>query len=354
MKKTKILEIEPISPNKEKIFEAASILRNGGLIAFPTETVYGLAAITTDDLAVEKLRMIKKRDTKEKKFSICVHDLKQVEQFPVHIEPLGYKLIKRFWPGPLTLVFPVLNTKEMIGFRMPEHVVAQLLLKEVDVPVFAPSANFAGEKSPICAEDVLKSLTGRIDAIIDSGPTKWAKSSTVCQVYKNDYLILRQGVVRKEVIHAVSKIKNILFVCTGNSCRSVMAEALMKNIVGINPHFDIQSAGVAAFEGMLATREAVETMLKYGVDVSAHKAKAINDRMIKEADLILVMEEKHKEYILKSVPLAEERVLLLREFQPGDLKERIIPDPIGRNQEFYETVAFIIKQSIEGLVSKLQ
>ncbi len=352
MKKTKIFKIDPLQPFEDKIEEAAQILKSGGIIAFPTETVYGLAVVINDSLAVEKLRMVKKRAV-EKNFSICIHSFSQVEEFASELSPLIYRLMKRFWPGALTLV---LKSKggEMVGLRMPDHPVAKLLLEHVGIPIYAPSANVFGEEPPVCAEDVLRSLDGKIDAVIDSGETKWGVSSTVCKVIDNEFMILRQGAIHEEMIKAVARDKNILFVCTGNSCRSPMAEGLMKEMVKGNAHFTISSAGVSSYEGMPATKEAVIVMRHSGVDISAHISRRLTAEMVKQADYILVMEAGHKLYITTNFPCAQKRVFLLKEFLPENDGSKTIPDPIGMNINYYKEVALVIKKSIEGLVAKLK
>jgi len=352
MKKTIVLKIDPENPDKEKIEEAVNILKKAGLVAFPTETVYGLAALITEKRAVQELRTIKQRP-KDKKFAMCIHSIDQVEQFTGYIPPLAYKLMKKFWPGPLTLVLAD-RTKEKIGFRMPDNNVAQLFLRKLEIPVFAPSANLTGSSEPVSAEDVLKDLDGRIDAVIDAGRTSLGVASTVCAVEDDTFTILRKGAVTKEMIEEISKYKKVLFVCTGNSCRSAMAQGLMKKLISDNEYIKVDSAGVAALDGMPATREAVEVMKKEGIDISEHKSKKLTEQMIKESDCILVMEHRHKKYITERVPQAETRTFLLKEFDKEEHEVLTISDPIGLGINFYEEAVRVIKNSIERLVLKLK
>ncbi|MCG2711045.1 MAG: threonylcarbamoyl-AMP synthase [Candidatus Omnitrophica bacterium] len=351
MKHTKIFKISSENPDKDKIKEAALIIKAGGLVAFPTETVYGLAALPYD-IAVEKLRYIKNR-YEVKQFSFCIHSIEQAEQLTGYISPFVYKLMNKFWPGPLTLV---LDTRqgETVGLRIPDHPVALLLLKEIGEPVFAPSANFAGGRAPVNAQEVLKALDKKIDALIDSGESKLKLSSTVCKVSDDSFEIIRQGTITQGMIAQVLKTKEVLFVCTGNSCRSAMAEGLMKKIVEDSKNIHISSAGVAAYEGMPASNEAIFVMRKSGVDISEHKARRVTDEMLKQADFILVMEQGHKQYILKKRIELTKKVFLLKEFaedQPGELS---IQDPIGMSIGFYEKVAGELRKSIEGLVGKIK
>lgn len=305
MKDTKIFKINSENPDIDKIKEAALILKTGGLVAFPTETVYGLAALPYD-IAVEKLRYIKNR-YEVKQFSFCIHSIEQAEHLAGYISPFAYKLMNKFWPGPLTLVLDN-RQGETVGLRIPDHPVALLFLKEIGEPVFAPSANFAGEKAPVNAQEVLKALDKKIDALIDSGESKVKVSSTVCKVTDDSFEILRPGAITKAMIEQVLKMKEVLFVCTGNSCRSAMAEGLMKKIVKGSVNIHISSAGVAAYEGMPASQEAILVMQKLGVDISEHKARRVTDEMLKQADFILVMEQGHTQYILKQRSELSKRV----------------------------------------------
>jgi len=150
-------------------------------------------------------------------------------------------------------------------------------------------------------------------------------------------------------------IKSILFVCTGNSCRSVMAEGLMKKYLlelG-KEHIVVRSAGIIALEGLPPTQETIEVMKKEGVDVSDHRSKPVTERLIKDAGLILVMEERHKDLIVNMVPEANSKTHLLKGFLADgktDYPEGAnIPDPIGKEKEYYKLSLEIIRDQIKRI-----
>lgn len=195
--RTRILKVDPETPDPQVIREAAVLLRRGGLVAFPTETVYGLGANLQDPQAVQELYQVKQRPF-EKQVTLHIADFKQVEAEHVEITPLAWELMRRFWPGPMTLVL-ARRDGSAIGFRMPAHPVALALLKEAAVPVVAPSANLTGHPPALTAEQVLKVFSDRIDVVLDGGPAVSGISSTVVDLSSQPPRILREGTLAGEI-----------------------------------------------------------------------------------------------------------------------------------------------------------
>lgn len=156
----------------------------------------------------------------------------------------------------------------------------------------------------------------------------------------------------------MSKAKTILLVCTGNSCRSVMAAGLLKVLLKGKGDYKIMTAGIAAIKGMGATNETIQAMSEQNIDVSGHRSSPLSDEMIGEADLILVMETRQKENILGRRPEAKDKVYLLSEFGRQELEDKLvdpnIPDPIGKSIEFYRHVFGMIKEGIVRTVKTLE
>ena len=187
---------------QDTLEQAAGILRTGGLVALPTETVYGLGANALDAAAVERIFAAKQRPAWD---LIIVHvaDENMLDGLVEQIPDAARKLIAAFWPGPLTLLLPrtaavpdvVTAGRPLVGVRMPAHPVALELIRRAGVPVAAPSANLFGHISPTTAEHVLADLDGRIDAVLDAGPTEHGVESTVLDPCQSPMMIYRPGAV---------------------------------------------------------------------------------------------------------------------------------------------------------------
>lgn len=207
---TTILRVDAAAPDPELIDRAAQALLAGQVVAFPTETVYGLGANALDAAAVRRIFAAKERPEAD---PLIVHlataqDLPQVAQ---SIPPLAQQLAQVFWPGPLTLILPkqpqvpeiVTAGLPTVAVRVPAHPVALALLRRSGVPIAAPSANRFGSVSPTTAQHVLSDLGGRIDLILDGGPTVIGVESTVLDISQVPPLILRPGGVSREALEAV-------------------------------------------------------------------------------------------------------------------------------------------------------
>ncbi|MCK4463924.1 MAG: threonylcarbamoyl-AMP synthase [Candidatus Omnitrophica bacterium] len=196
MQKTKIIKVNPEKPDLKSIKEAAKIIKKGGLVAFPTETVYGLGAAYNNPDAVTKIYNVKKR-SKNKPLTIHISKMKTLESFDCEITHLAKTLMNKFWPGPLTIILNTKDNKKTIAFRMPEGEIAKCFIEACGIPIVAPSANISGNKSPVSAEGVLKDLDGKIEAVIDGGTTDLGAESTIIDVTSFPYRVIREGVISK-------------------------------------------------------------------------------------------------------------------------------------------------------------
>jgi len=344
---TEVIQLDPENPDRGKIQKAAVILRKGGLVAFPTETVYGLAANFTNKKSMDRLMEVKNRPA-EKLFTIHIADKDKIEEFAMDIPIEGYKLIDKFWPGPLTLVFKSKkNNNQTVGMRMPSNRIALDLINITAVPIVAPSANISGDSPATTIEDVLSDFDGKIEMALDGGKTLLGISSTVVDVTQAALQIKREGAIKKEDIEKAIRTKNIVFVCTGNSCRSVMAMELLKKKMAKRQDVNISAAGLSILPGMGASFETRKLLEQEGIDVSKHRARQFTAEIAKRADLILVMQKVHEQRILRDYPFVKNRLYLLKEFAKIDDGDLEIYDPIGKSEEYYKLIFEVIKQAVD-------
>lgn len=243
--KTTIIKIDRNQP--EGLEEAARILRSGGLVAFPTETVYGLGAVCTDERALLNIFAVKGRPA-DNPLILHIYHWDQLGQIVSSVSPAAEKLIERYWPGPLTLIFPkrpeissvVTANLDTVAVRMPSDPAARELLRITDIPVAAPSANLSGKPSPTLGEHVINDLAGKIEMIIDAGPCPAGVESTVLSLTGAAPVLLRPGVITREEMEEVLG-KPILKAKPGDSDRP--------QAPGMKYRHYAPEAPVALFEG---------------------------------------------------------------------------------------------------------
>ena len=204
---TKIIQINRENFTDEELLEAAEILRNGGLVAIPTETVYGLGANALDESASKKIYEAKGRPS-DNPLIAHISCMDELSALVSEIPEAGRKLAEKYWPGPLTMVFPkkdivpygTTGGLETVAIRMPSDPVANRLIKLAGVPVAAPSANTSGRPSPTKAEHVVEDMNGKIEMIIDSGEVGIGVESTIVDVSGEVPMLLRPGAITMEML----------------------------------------------------------------------------------------------------------------------------------------------------------
>lgn len=369
--RTKVIKLSAHKADIAKIKEAAAVVDAGGLVAFPTETVYGIACRVKSD-SLNRLDNLKGRRP-AKRYTLHISQKNEARKYVPTVGLKAQKLINNAWPGPLTIVFE-LNDQDIdkqrngfekgvfeslykdnsIGIRCPDNPIASILLRVTRNPVVAPSANITGNTPATDADQVLAQLSGQIELLLDAGPCRYKKSSTVAKIGKKGLEILRQGVYLAEELQALSEVK-FLFVCTGNTCRSPMAEGIFRKYLaeklqcGVDNldkmGYKISSAGIMDIADSSASAEAIKTCAAKGIDIRAHMSRALSRELIEESDFIFAMERMHQQRIAALGPEATKKCVLLAE-------NKDISDPLGQPQEVFNNCAELIEKAIKKRVGE--
>lgn len=236
---------------------AAELLRAGGLVAVPTETVYGLAGSGIDPDAVEQIYAVKGRPA-VKPLSLMVQDAGAMAQYCRQVPKAAYALAERFWPGPLTIVLRAKDCVpeivraggETVGLRCPDHPVTLALLQKARLPLAAPSANPSGAPSPKTADEVLRYFDGKIAAVIDGGACGIGRESTIVDLSATPYRILREGALPEDAVwDALASSMQIVGITGGTGCGKTTALNVLQDMGALVIDCD------AVYHGLLATSE---------------------------------------------------------------------------------------------------
>ena len=368
---TKVIKPDINNIDAGAIQEAAALIDAGGLVAFPTETVYGIGCrVSSDSLA--RLDQLKGRPA-DKYYTLHIANPSDVHRYVPTIGLRAKKLIKNGWPGPLTIVFE-LNNKDIeqqkvklrpevfdnlyrdgsIGIRCPDNSIASMLLAETKNAVVAPSANVTGQSPATEANQVIERFGGQLEMILDGGSCKYGKSSTVVRLGKTGLEILRQGVYSESQVLEMAQV-TVFFVCTGNSCRSPMAEGLFKKYLAEKlgcpvdqleeKGYTVISAGTLGMAGLPATAQAVSACAAKGVDISGHRSRALSGHLIEQSDLIFALARVHRDAVVEISPESANKCLLL-------VEDIDVSDPIGQSQVTYDNCAERIDEAVRKRISE--
>jgi L-threonylcarbamoyladenylate synthase len=284
---TEVVSVDPAMPSQADIARAADCLRRGGLVAFPTETVYGLGVHAMDPEAVRRLFDAKRRPANDP-LIVHVSSFSQVGPLVVELPHDAERLASRFWPGALTLVLrrassvphEVTAGLETVAVRVPAHPVAHALLLAVSLPIAAPSANLFSRPSPTLAAHVLDDLDGRIDMILDGGPTSVGVESTVLDLTVDPPVVLRPGAISVEMLRTVVPAVEYASALTHASDHEAMPSPglLSKHYAPRAPLTiylgESAAVGLALREGALS---AADRCQRVGVLVSTEDARLLSD-----------------------------------------------------------------------------
>ena len=360
-------------PSQNVIQLAVKTLRDGGIIIYPTDTLYGFGVIINHEKAIKKLYEIKKRDHK-KPFTILINDITQAEQICGGLTTREEEFFKLLLPGKITVLVKAkrkldisgFENLEKVGFRIPESNLCDLLVTNVGSPITSSSVNLSHEPNLSDISEITAKFSKNVNLFLDCGPVFSLKGSSVVDLTNSPPILIREGDVLKEEIEKklnikiLSSVKRnfvITFVCSGNICRSPMAEGILKKLLDKSKfikQISINSAGTLNLTPTKASDEAIKISQKNQIDISEHRSRPIKRTILDEANLIICMASYHYNILVKNYPEYADKIFILKSMNRDEyLIDPSIADPIGMSEEFYKKIYEEIETELIRLLPDL-
>jgi len=329
-----------------------------------TGNLFGIGCSVFSEKAIEKINSLKQRKDK-KGFIVLFPEISWLEKYKIKVAPKIKRLMQQYFPGNLTIllndpenIFPLVSDQKKVAVRIPSSKFLRDFIKKINAPIVSTSVNSSGEEPLIDLEQIRKQKGNWFDFEMLPKNIKHdeIRPSTIIDYQKNELICLRKGSIKFEKIKRSFESPLILFVCTGNICRSPMAEHYLKKIIeekGLG--FRVSSAGFLNSDVNISPHS-YEVMKKDGIDASKHISTQINRELIADSWLILTMTEEHKQNIIKMEPNSKYKIFTFSEYCGNFfcLLSCDIDDPYGLEIYFYRETYKMIKERIEIFVGRLE
>ncbi len=303
-----------------------------------------------------------------------VKDRHQAEMIVGRMSPSEQNKFDLMFPGKITLVvkarkkidIPGFEDLEKIGFRIPDNNFCQQLAMMTTYPISSSSVNLAGQRNLIDMREIRREFQHKVDLILDGGPVKSTKGSSVLDISSSPPTLLREGEISKEVLERMisTKIKSssnrkyiITFVCSGNICRSPMAEGMLKQKLDkdvLKGKVEINSAGTLNLPTSVASLKAIEVAANHDVNIENHLSRPVSRAIVDQANLIFCLAENHYDFFTKNYPADKDKIHLLKGYDnSGNFTGLSIDDPIGRSTDFYRQIYDEIDKELDRILPGL-